>query len=154
MIQDLCLSFPQCTAFDLLEKGMEVHIVADAVSSRRYLRILFCIVITCIKYRFVPVCVCVCVCVCVRAHACMCACAKTVYVCVTTFVSPSTARRTVCLLCPDWSRAELTSTPQRVFCCSWFRTLNTPTSRRCLLQLLSVSPHWSGFHGCGGHKSS
>uniref|UniRef100_A0A3B4Z3P0 Isochorismatase domain containing 2 n=1 Tax=Seriola lalandi dorsalis TaxID=1841481 RepID=A0A3B4Z3P0_SERLL len=31
-----------CTTFDLLEKGMEVHIVADAVSSRRY---LCCIVI-------------------------------------------------------------------------------------------------------------
>ena len=40
---------------------MEVHIVADAVSSRRYLHILLC------------VCVCVCVCVCARA--------KTVYVC-------------------------------------------------------------------------
>lgn len=31
------LSFPQCTTFDLIEKGIEVHIVADAVSSRRYL---------------------------------------------------------------------------------------------------------------------
>lgn len=28
-------SSSQCTTFDLLEKGMEVHIVADAVSSRR-----------------------------------------------------------------------------------------------------------------------
>lgn len=38
------LFFPQCTTYDLLEKGMEVHIVADAVSSRRYLCILcfFC----------------------------------------------------------------------------------------------------------------
>lgn len=30
-------SSPQCTTFDLLEKGIEVHIVADAVSSRRYI---------------------------------------------------------------------------------------------------------------------
>lgn len=35
------LSFPQCTTYDLLEKGIEVHIVADAVSSRRYLCILY-----------------------------------------------------------------------------------------------------------------
>lgn len=40
-MNDLCfLSFPQCTTFDLLEKGIEVHIVADAVSSRRYLCVL------------------------------------------------------------------------------------------------------------------
>lgn len=32
----LLIASPQCTAFDLLEKGMEVHIVADAVSARRY----------------------------------------------------------------------------------------------------------------------
>lgn len=30
------ISFLQCTTYDLLEKGMEVHIVADAVSSRRF----------------------------------------------------------------------------------------------------------------------
>lgn len=36
----ILISFPQCTTYDLLEKGMEVHIVADAVSSRRY---FFCL---------------------------------------------------------------------------------------------------------------
>lgn len=34
--------YPQCTTFDLLEKGMEVHIVVDAVSSRRYLDSFIC----------------------------------------------------------------------------------------------------------------
>uniref|UniRef100_A0A7N8XTV2 Isochorismatase domain containing 2 n=1 Tax=Mastacembelus armatus TaxID=205130 RepID=A0A7N8XTV2_9TELE len=29
-----------CTAFDLLDKGIDVHIVADAISSRRYLFLL------------------------------------------------------------------------------------------------------------------
>uniref|UniRef100_A0A3Q3QK83 Isochorismatase-like domain-containing protein n=1 Tax=Monopterus albus TaxID=43700 RepID=A0A3Q3QK83_MONAL len=29
-----------CTTYDLLEKGMEVHIVADAVSSRRYVSVV------------------------------------------------------------------------------------------------------------------
>lgn len=32
-----CFLF-QCTTYDLLEKGIEVHIVADAVSSRRCLK--------------------------------------------------------------------------------------------------------------------
>ncbi len=42
MIKDLCfMSYPQCTSYDLLERGMEVHIVADAVSARRYLCIQF-----------------------------------------------------------------------------------------------------------------
>lgn len=82
-MNDLCfLSFPQCTTFDLLEKGIEVHIVADAVSSRRYLCVLcfffsfllLSIVITCIKYQLVPVCVetvcvCVCYCFCVSLHS-------------------------------------------------------------------------------------
>lgn len=44
---------------------------------------------------------------------------------------PPAARRTVCLPCPAWSRAELTSPPPRPFCCSWCETPNTPTSRRC-----------------------
>lgn len=55
-----------------------------------------------------------------------------------TFVLPSAARQTVCLLCPGWSRVELSSPRQRLLCCSWSKTPNTPTSRRCLLQLLSV----------------
>lgn len=125
MNKDLCiLSFPQCTTYDLLEKGMEVHIVADAVSSRRYLSVLclFCCIALFSSALnidwFLRV-----------SGNCI----------LTTFVSPPTARRTVCLLCPDWSRAELTSPPQRLFCFSWFKTLNTPTSRRCLLQLFYVA---------------
>lgn len=107
---------PQCTTYDLLEKGMEVHIVADAVSSRRYFSV------RCFFFLL------------------LCSCGN----CITcVFVLHPKAKRTVCLPSPGWSRAALTSPPQRLFCCSWFKTPNTPTLRRCLLHLLSVLA-WNG----------
>lgn len=74
------ISFPQCTAYDLLEKGMEVHIVADAVSSRRYFSVcFFLLLLFSLAVNNVPV---------ATVYMCVCLCCT------------STARRTVCLPSP------------------------------------------------------
>ena len=61
----------QQTTLDLLEKGYDVHVIADAVSSRSQVDRLLPLRYTCLR-------VCVCVCVCMCDIVCVCVC---VYMC-------------------------------------------------------------------------